>query len=199
MMMKLKWPSDQTLKRINWLLLTVILVSNGYVLLAPLWPQATFAVQTHITKPVKVDPSSNDSLAKLDRSSNHLVIPSLQLNDKIFDGTSPYTVNLGIWRRPLTSTPDKGSNTVLVGHRFTYDGPSIFYHLDKVKVGEQVVVVWDHKLYVYKVADKRDVEPTDVGVEGATNDKRLTIYTCDPMWSTRYRLVITAILERQLP
>ncbi len=141
---------------------------------------------------------SQDSLAGIDKSTNHLVIPKLQMDEPILDGQSEYTVHRGIWRRPNTAMPGQGGNSVFVGHRFTYNGPSVFYHLDKLQEGDDIVAAYNGKLYVYKVDVSRVVEPTDPTVEAASNAEKLTLYTCTPLGSVRYRLVIESHLERTL-
>ncbi len=196
--MRLKWPSDSILKIINKCLLAVIIFCNGFVLLLPLWPQVSFVIDSKITKPVKVNLSEDSVLSSVDRSYNHLVIPKLQLDERIHEGTDPSTAHRGAWRRPQTSTPGQGSNTVIVGHRFTYTGPSIFYHLDKLKPDDEILVVWNGSLYLYQVNRSRTVLPTELSVEAPSKDELLTLYTCHPLWSVQQRLVVTATLERKI-
>ena len=119
----------------------------------------------------------------------------MNLNEFIWVGNNEKLVNNGIWHIPHSSTPDKGSNTVLVGHRFTYKNTAVLYHLDKVKTGDPITVAWDGKLYNYVVSESKIVKPSDVYVEDPTEDSILTIYTCNPVWSTRERLVVVARLE----
>jgi sortase A len=102
------------------------------------------------------------------------------------------SLRLGVWHLPYTSTPDKGGNTVLVGHRFTYAGPAVFYHLDKVQVGDDVTMQWQNKTYTYTVTEVKVVPPTETSVEANTKDPQLTIYTCTPLWTAKNRLVIVA-------
>lgn len=166
--------------------------------MAPIWPRLSFFLQTKVTKPVKINLQSQDSLANIDRSYNHLVIPRLQLDQKILEGESENIVHSGVWRRPGFATPGQNNNTVLVGHRFTYTGPSVFYHLDKVKAGDDILAIYSGKVYVYKVDGVRTVEPNDQTVETPSSSEKLTIYTCTPLGSVRYRLVIDSHLERVL-
>ena len=116
----------------------------------------------------------------------------------ILEGDSPKTVNRGVWRLPDGSMPNRDSNTVLVGHRFSYKNPSVFYHLDKVKEGDNIYVSWKKKVYLYKVDKIRTVKPDETSVEDPTQEPQLTIYTCTPLWSTSHRLVIESRLEKVL-
>ena len=197
-MISFGWPKDSSLRRINRGLFACCLLVNGYILLAPLWPKVPYFIDTKITKPVDVDTSSRSSLAALDRSTNRVIIPKLQLEETIFEGPDARTLNKGIWRRPLTSTPDKGSNTVLAGHRFTYQGKPPFYRLDNLSVGDQIVVVYDRKLYRYQVRTTQTVPATAVAIENPSREAQLTLYTCTPLWSLTQRLVFQASLEEKL-
>ncbi|MBW3568617.1 class E sortase [Candidatus Parcubacteria bacterium] len=188
--MRLPWPSDKKLKKINAVLLVLIILINGYVILVPFWPNVEYTFETKITQPVKAE------FADIDRSSNRLIIPKLQLEEKILENRDASVLDDGIWRRPNASTPDKESNTVIVGHRFTYNSKPPFYHLDKLSVNDQIIVVYDAKLYIYKVSQRRITHPNDQTVEAASQQPRLTVYTCDPLWTAENRLVYTSDLER---
>ena len=125
--------------------------------------------------------------------ANTLIIPKLDLAEQVYEGSSEATLDQGVWHRPHTSTPDQGGNTVLAGHRFTYSGRSqVFYHLDKLAVGDAITMYWGGQQYTYKVSAIRVVSPNDLAVEQNTTDARLTLYTCTPLWSDKHRLVIVA-------
>jgi LPXTG-site transpeptidase (sortase) family protein len=183
---------EKHVKKLNTLLFLLILVINAYIIVSPLAPAASYQIKVRTVKPIDV--TRPEQVAAIDTARNHLIIPALRLDEPILDGTSPYLVHKGIWRRPNSSQPDKGSNTVLVGHRFTYDGASVFYNLDKVKAKDDIIVAWKHRVYTYKVNDIRTVPASKVSIEDKTDDDRLTIYTCTPLWSARDRLVVTASL-----
>jgi sortase A len=186
---------ERRLRRVNRLMLVVIIALNGYILLAPLWPNVSYRIKTATTQPL----AEND-FSTLDRSKNHVVIPRLRLDEPIYDNADPKTLDLGVWLRPNTSTPDQGSNTVLTGHRWLYQNPSsaVFYNLDKVKQDDSIVVVWSGKIYVYTVNDIKTVPPTAIEVEGPTDNDTLTVYTCTPLWTATDRLVLSASLKEVL-
>jgi len=126
---------------------------------------------------------------------NRLVIPSISLDEPIVEGQSLSVIGLGgAWRRPNTSTPDKGGNTVLVGHRFSFSDPATFYHLDKINVGERFAVWWDRQEYIYEVFETIIVPASAVEIEGRTDQPVLTLYTCTPIWTATNRLVVKAKL-----
>lgn len=187
--------SDRYLRHVNRLLFALIILINGYILLAPLWPDVSYRIRAATTAPL-----AETDFGQLDRSYNHVVIPRLRLDEPIYDNPDPSTLDQGVWLRPNGSTPDQGSNTVLTGHRWLYNDPSaaVFYNLDKVKHDDKIVVVWDGKVYVYTVRDIKTVPPTAVEVEDPTDDDRLTVYTCTPLWTAADRLVLNAELGEVL-
>ena len=193
------------LKRVNRLLLGLIILVDGYIIMAPLVPAITFwwdgrggTKQRQLTAAVHRAAAPSSVVAAAPQP-NHVIIPSMLLDKPILEGLERDTykiLNQGIWRWPTGSTPDKGSNTVLIGHRFTYTQPKgVFYYLNKVKMGDEIGVWWSNKLYTYTVSDVREVPPTETSIEDATPDSRLTIFTCTPLWLPKDRLVVTAKLE----
>jgi len=188
------------LRGINFGLIFIILAINLYIIAAPLVPKFNLWRHKQQTQAVAGLPyktrlesssSSNDNRDAIPKD-DRLVIPKIALDEHIYEGISPYLVNKGVWARPLTSTPAKGGNTVLVGHRFTYDGPATFYSLDKVKSGDNIVIYWQGVEYDYQVSETKVVPATAVEIESPTKDAQLTIYTCTPLWSAKDRLVVIA-------
>ncbi|MFW5720190.1 MAG: sortase [Candidatus Dojkabacteria bacterium] len=124
---------------------------------------------------------------------NTLVIPKIGVDAKIHEGQEEHTLLQGIWRRPNTSTPDKGGNTVLTAHRFMYmSGPNTFFSLDKVKEGDTFAVFWQGQEYTYQVYQIEVVGPERVEIENPTEDPIITLYTCTPLWTSDKRLVVQA-------
>jgi sortase A len=120
----------------------------------------------------------------------------MHLDDQILEGKDLSVLKNGPWRLPYTSAPDKGSNTVIVGHRYTYTNPrGTFYYLDKVKLGDPIGVFWQGKKYMYTVTNISEVSPNSTGVESSSTQPQLTLYTCTPLWLPKNRLVIVAKLE----
>jgi LPXTG-site transpeptidase (sortase) family protein len=190
-------------RQANYLMAAVIIIIDGYIDVSPVLPQLDLWRRRHASAAVaglpyqtKLDKnSSTENKRNPTPTDDRLVIPVLAIDQKILSGKNPYIVNLGVWARPNTSTPPKGSNTVLVAHRFTYKGPSIFYSLGNLKKGDKVVVYWSGKEYDYTVNASRIVDGTDLSVEGPTKQAELTLYTCTPLWTAhpQYRIVVTAL------
>jgi LPXTG-site transpeptidase (sortase) family protein len=190
--------TNARLRLINKMLFGAIILINAYIILAPLFPTLTFWVQSK-------DPEKKQTLSQIieqgDGSQdtgdeNRLIVPDMLLDTPVIEGPVSKNEALlreGAWRLPYSSTPDKGGNTVVVGHRFSYTGPrGIFYYLDKLKPGSEIGLQWGGKMYRYSVESSRTVPDTAIEVEAPTEDARLTLYTCTPLWNPVNRLVVVA-------
>lgn len=197
------------LRTFNNVLVVLILLVNGYVIAAPFVPYLAFWIQGNGTKQAELTKAIHSSSAKPARSTqpdatavpNNVVIPKLLLDQPIVEGAVKDTkqnLDKGIWRWPEGSTPDKGGNTILLGHRFSYTKPQgILYFLNKLTIGDEIGLTWNNQRYIYRVTETKVVPPTEVSILNQTEDDRLTIYTCTPLWKPVDRLVIVA--ERVSP
>lgn len=187
------------LTKINNLLLCLIILINLYIIVAPLVPSVIFWWQSNHTNRKQALTTQIQHAKPSKSQPNHIVIPSMLLNQPILEGpvSKQYAIlDKGIWRWPDSSTPDKGGNTTLLGHRFTYTDPrGVFYFLNKVKMGDEIGMFWNSKEYLYKVSNISEVSPTDTAIENPTKDARLTLFTCTPLWLPKNRLVVVAELE----
>lgn len=193
-----------TLRTCNDFLSCIIVLLGLYIIAMPFLPQLAFWWQGRFYEPpayvlqaTSDKPSTPTAASRQLPKNNTLVIPKLHLEQTIHEGATARTLREGVWRLPHTSTPETQSNTVMVAHRFTYDGPATFYHLDKLQVGDQIFVYWDGKPYEYTVRASRVVSPETISVEAPTDTPTLTLYTCTPLWSAKDRLVIIATTTKE--
>ncbi len=123
---------------------------------------------------------------------DRLVIASANINMPVFLGPTEKTLNKGGWMYPTTSRPELGGNSVIFGHRYMYRPPksNTFWNLDKVKIGDVMVLYWQGKEYKYQVFETKIIEPTDLSVIRRSSDGRLTVITCTPLFTTKQRLVV---------
>ncbi len=191
------------LRRTNNFLLVLVICTNLYVLAVPFIPQLLFTINSQGDQRKQLEQklstpagSSSTPPAADTPQGNRVIIPSMLLDQPIVEGRNMYrALDKGVWRWPDGSTPDKGGNTVILAHRFTYTQPKgVFYFLDKVKTGDNVGMVWNGKTYVYKVTGTRVVKPNQTEILAPTKRPTLTMYTCTPLWLPKDRLVVTAEL-----
>lgn len=200
-------PKSRWLSRINNALLVLVIVVNAYVISVPFLPQLLFAIDQGRGKQQALEQTlqagsqptgSNGGQASPPSSAqgNRVIVPSMLLDQPIVEGTNMYrALDQGVWRWPGGSTPDKGGNTVILGHRFTYTQPKgVFYFLDKAKVNDTVGMVWNGQTYLYRVTSTKVVQPTQTEILNPTTKPTLTMYTCTPLWLPNQRLVVVAEL-----
>ena len=192
------------LRRTNNLLLGAIVLVNLYVVAAPFAPAVVYwwqknhsAKATQLSQLVNPDATGHTSLSI--PATNTVVVPSMLLSTPILEGPvwkEYQTLDKGVWRWPEGSTPDKGGNTILIGHRFTYTNPrGIFYELNKVKMGDVIGIFWNKKEYIYKVSSITVVSPHQTDILNQTKQAEITMYTCTPTWNPIHRLVVVAQLQ----
>jgi LPXTG-site transpeptidase (sortase) family protein len=191
------------LTRVNTVLLIAIVLINGYIMALPVLPGLLFWWQTKDGKQTaqleqKIRTLSADKPLPVAEQpkENRLIVPAMAFDQPVFEGKTARTLNNGLWHRPQSSTPDKGGNTVFVGHRLTYTNPrGTLYHLDKVRAGDTIGIWWNNKPYSYTVTETKVVKADQTSIEASTDEPQLTIYTCTPLWLPKDRLVVIAKLE----
>lgn len=193
--------SKPVIRFINNVLATVVVVLALFILFSPFLPELQLDIQKRFQPDsdfAYTEKSNNIPLAQIpDR--NTIVIPEIGIHGLIYEGKGAETMNLGIWHRPQSSHPGKGSNTVLVAHRYLYtSGPDTFYHLPKISKGSPIVVFWDKQEYRYEVLDTQVVDANQVEIEKQTEENILTLYTCTPLWTSEKRFVVRAKLISEI-
>ncbi len=131
------------------------------------------------------------------QDANRLVITKIGVNAPIIYSTnSDYALARGAWLPADSAAPGENGNVIITGHRFKYLPPSnlTFYLLDKLTPGDIVSVVWQKKEYYYKVKELKIVPATDISILAKSDKPILTMYTCDPIFSEKNRLVVVAEL-----
>ncbi|HEU4480863.1 MAG TPA: sortase [Actinomycetota bacterium] len=100
-------------------------------------------------------------------------------------------------RFPATFPGEKG-RAVVSGHRTTYGAP--FWGLDKVRVGDDILIETQWGDFVYRVFETKIVDDEDATVVVEVLDHaELVLTTCNPRFSAAERLVVYAELEEADP
>jgi len=137
---------------------------------------------------------------KFDVSPNRVIIPKIGVNAPIVvTDNADYGLSQGAWLVPDTSTPDKGGNTVITGHRFKYLPPHnlTFYLFHKLEAGDLVSIIWKERDYLYRIKEVQIVDATEVSILEPTDEPTLTMFTCHPIYSTEERLVVISELVEE--
>jgi sortase A len=122
-----------------------------------------------------------------------LEIPKIRLSEAVYEGISRRVLMSGPGHISGTSYPDrKSGNCCISAHRVTFGGP--FRKLDRLVQGDEIIVRYKDQIYFYRVIWIKRVKPGDVWVLQHTEVPSLTLTTCDPPYSAKYRLVVRAFL-----
>lgn len=150
-----------------------------------------------------IEESLKDTEIVLDRKileelNTTIHIENINVEGKIYQGTSSLIMDSGFWHFPISKFPGEKGNTVIIGHRFMNLPPSkdTFFNLDKIKIGEKIEIKHNEGTFTYIVVEKKEVEPNDISVIKDSEDYRVTLITCTPLWTSEKRLVVVAKLDK---
>ncbi len=134
-----------------------------------------------------------------------LLIPKLNIDVPVHFGIDSSTVmsamNNGVahYRIPgADAFPGQIGNLVITGHSAgdVYSSNPykyIFSGLERLESGDQIYINYESVRYTYKVTKKEVIEPTNVAaLIFDTNKPILTLVTCTPLGTSKYRLLVTA-------
>lgn len=106
----------------------------------------------------------------------------------------------GVVRYPGSATPGERGNTFIFGHSSNYPWMKggyndVFALLDNVEFGDQIIVFYNQKKFVYTVREKKIVRPGDVkALERDPEARELSLMTCWPIGTTLKRMLVFAEL-----
>jgi len=178
----------------------------------------TVATTTTAPQVVATLPTENPGAAEFDANVAAqdafalLYVPRMRANawaTPILHGVEDAQLDVGIGHFPSAPLPGEKGNFSLAGHRMTHGKP--FTDIDKLVVGDEVIIETRDSFYVYTLQVDRIVNPTDVWVlndqpvpEMSGSQKGIiTLVTCTPKWSTKQRWIwwgeLTAVHPRSDP
>jgi sortase A len=126
-----------------------------------------------------------------------IVIPRINLDAIVVEGTNRQALMRGPGHLEKTAYPGEDGNVVITAHRDTF-----FRHIYELSKGDAIQVQRNGATYVYEVQSKKVVDPEDVAVAQPTKDARLTLITCYPTYylgPAPERLVVISKLVSPAP
>lgn len=140
---------------------------------------------------------------------NRIVIPKLGKNIPLVDIKNQkvdseheleniFMKELENWvvRYPWSAVPWENGNSFIFGHSsnfpwMNWDYNEVFSNLNFLESGDEVIIYYWQKKFIYKIKEKKVIKPGDVSVLKRYPDKKeLSIMTCWPIWTTLNRLVV---------
>ncbi len=134
-----------------------------------------------------------------------IVIPKIGANANIIANVNPANeseyleaLKRGVAHAAGTAFPGEGGHIFLFAHSTDYiwnvgTYNAVFYLLYKLEKNDEINLFFKGQRYVYKVVDKRIVDPSEVEyITRKTNNEFLTLQTCWPPGTTLKRQLVFA-------
>jgi len=134
--------------------------------------------QQHIPAEPEPDVVEEDYPEKLVEDTGVLEIPALGLKVSVGYGVEEADLESGPGFYPQSQYPDHG-NVSIAGHRNVHGAP--FLNLHKLKDGDQIILTYRNKQYVYAVEKVFTTHSRDWSVIEPTAEPVLTLTTCTPI------------------
>jgi sortase A len=127
-------------------------------------------------------------------SLTRIVIPDIEVDVVVVEGTSASALRAGAGHYPDTPLPCEVGNVSIAGHRTTYGRP--FHNVDRLQVGDEITLETPIGTCTYEVSRAPyQVSPLALEVVANTPEEAtLTLTTCHPKGSARERLIVKATL-----
>lgn len=122
------------------------------------------------------------------RSPTRIVIPDISIDWPVVEGDSWEELKQGIGHRVGSANPGERGNLILSGHNDVYGEP--FRYLEKLDVGQPVVVYAGGTAFRYVIKAKRIVAPTELSILQTSHNPIITLITCTPYRVDTQRLVV---------
>ncbi len=157
--------------------LACILLSAGLLTYVVTQYAEMYRSQKHLAAQWTAQEHPATKTAAIDPSLTRLIIPKINLDSFVVEGTSHKALLRGPGHLKNSAEPGQAGNVVISAHRDTF-----FRHVFELEKGDQVQVERGGKTAVYEVTGKKVVDPDDVEVLRQTKDPQLTLITCYPTY-----------------
>lgn len=199
----------KSLKQMNLFLTIFLFIFSFYLFLMPLFPSIINYFNklsfTHIQKAFAAERINSSNEQKFDTSFDHLIIPKINVDDKIVYVKNVKQMGKAVWDR--TSNIGNKKNRVIIGHSIIekegkgllpIPKPGVFYNLEDLKIGDSIFVIEKGVVMKYIVSEKKLVPEKMISVEhdNDTTEDILTLYSCRDKFGKKtgntHRIVIVA-------
>ena len=123
-----------------------------------------------------------------------LLIPAVNLNVMVLEGTDPWTLNRAVGHIEGTALPGRTGNVGISAHRDGY-----FRNLGDIARGDEISILTPERTYTYAVESTHIVNPADIEVLAPSARPVLTLVTCFPFYfvgDAPQRFIVKAQLVR---
>ena len=133
------------------------------------------AAERRTAKGVRADTSVQIAAVAARSVIGRIEMPRLKLSAVAREGVDVRTLRSAVGHVPGTAMPGAEGNAAFAAHRDTFFRP-----LERVQIGDEVVVTTPTGVHRYAVTGTRIVDPSEVSVLQASQGRQLTLVTCYP-------------------
>ena len=126
-----------------------------------------------------------------------IIVPRLQLNMVLVDGTDEESLKQGPGRDPRSYMPGQRQLVYVAGHRTTYLAP--FSQIDTMRKGDKITLVMPYGTFIYRVTGHRIVMATDMSVLRSHGHEAVELQACHPRFFATHRYIVYALPVRVEP
>ncbi len=127
------------------------------------------------------------------QQARQIQIPAIGVNAPVVLGDGWEQLKKGVGQHLGTANPGDTGNLVVSAHNDIFG--ELFKDLDRLKPGDEIIVMTQDRSYTYVITGTQIVEPTRVDLMAPTPEKTITLISCYPYRIDTERIVVTAILE----
>jgi sortase A len=184
-----------------------VLVQEVEYSLSPPPPVERIATSSAEIETVLADPVLRGAVLIPDNFEFSLLIPKIGVNSRVFANIDSGNqeeylpiLEQGVAHARGSSLPSQPGPVFIFAHSTdsfwnirNYN--AVFFLLNKLQAGEEVIVFYDNNKYKYEVSDKAIVEPDEIsGIVSSQSGNVLILQTCYPPGTTTKRLLVFAKL-----
>ncbi len=120
-------------------------------------------------------------------------IPAIEVDAPVIQGDDWESLKKGVGLNTYSVDPGKPGNIILSGHNDIFG--QVFRNLDRLKTGEEIIILTEKMTYTYNVQGTQVVQPTQVEVLAQTSNATITLISCYPYLVDDKRIVVTGKLR----
>ena len=150
------------------------------------------------TKILSDDKSQDVDLSILEKYqvNSVIIIPKIELKLPVLDKLTKTNLNIAPCYSEGSSSPGEIGNCIISGHRSLNYGRH-FNRLGELKLKDNIIVQEKKAKFTYEITDIFIVEPTEMWVTDKSEEKIITLITCEPIETGTHRLIIRGKLTNK--
>lgn len=130
----------------------------------------------------------NINIIKEEKELMIIEIPKINFIGKIYNKNSKLNnIDKNIIIMNESNMPDEDGGIIIIGGHSGYGKYAYFKHLNKLEIGDEVIIKYLNKKYYYKVIDYYlDSKDGSISINNVNKKNKLFLFTCNPNDKNNY-------------